>query len=57
VRQEIERGFSHGDDDAFDAVIGLLGMLEVVTGNRTTCDPAEEELIKLEGWIFGQSVG
>jgi hypothetical protein len=57
VRQEIETGFSHGDDDAFDAVIGLLGMLEVVTGNRRTCDPAEEEVIKLEGWIFGQSVG
>ena len=31
LRGEIEVGFPEGDD-AFDAVVGLFGMIEVITG-------------------------
>ncbi len=54
MRQEIEAGFRQGDD-AFDAVIGLLGMIEVVTGGRRPGEPKDEQIRKLEGWILGQS--
>jgi hypothetical protein len=47
----IENGFPEGDD-AFDAVVGLIGMIEVVTGKRK---PGEDRIQNLEGWILGQS--
>src|SRR5580700_923983 len=34
----IEQGFPDGDD-AFDATVGLFGMLEVLLGRRTAGDP------------------
>ncbi len=40
LKQVIEKGFPMGDD-AFDAVIGLFGMLEVVLGHRTTGKPSD----------------
>jgi hypothetical protein len=49
----IEQGFPDGDD-AFDAAVGLFGMLEVLMGRREPGDPNEESVRKLEGWILGQ---
>ena len=50
----IENGFPEGDD-AFDAVVGLIGMIEVVTGKRKPGEPSEDRIQNLEGWILGQS--
>ena len=50
----IQSGFPEGDD-AFDAVVGLFGMLEVVTGKRQSGEPKEERIRQLEGWILGQT--
>jgi hypothetical protein len=50
----IEKGFSDGDD-AFDAVVGLFGMIAVVTGRRQPGEPSEDRIRRLEGWILGQS--
>ena len=51
--QTIEHGFPDGDD-AFDATVGLFGMLEVLMGRREPGDPSEEGVRKVEGWILGQ---
>lgn len=53
LQDEIEAGFPEGDD-AFDAVMGLFGMIEVVSGKRQAGEPSENEIRKLEGWILGQ---
>jgi len=49
----IEKGFPEGDD-AFDAVVGLFGMIEVVTGRRQSGEPSGDRITMLEGWILGQ---
>ncbi len=49
-------GPSDGGEDAFDALIGLLGMLEVVDGRRPAA-PATAAPDRWEGWIIGQSSG
>lgn len=49
----IEQGFPNGND-AFDAVIGLFGMLEVVLGYRATGEPIDKAVSDIEGWILGQ---
>jgi hypothetical protein len=54
LKQQIERGFPKGDD-AFDAVIGLFGMLEVVLGHRATGEPIDKAVNDIEGWILGQT--
>jgi hypothetical protein len=51
-RPAIEDGFAN--DDAFDAAVGLFGMLEVLLCRRTLYEPEEENLRSVEGWIFGQ---
>ena len=51
----IECGFDadrHGDD-RFDALVGLLGMLDVVLGNRPD-GASGDEITRIEGWILGQ---
>ena len=53
LRGEIEAGFPEGDD-AFDAVVGLFGMIEVITGRRHTGEPSGNRIGKLEGWILGR---
>ena len=53
LQRTIEEGFLDGDD-AFDAVVGLFGMLEVLLRGRSSGEPNEESVRKLEGWIFGQ---
>jgi hypothetical protein len=55
LKQQIERGFPEGDD-AFDAVIGLFGMLEVVLGHRASGEPNSKAVDAIEGWILGQTV-
>jgi hypothetical protein len=54
--QTIEQGFPDGDD-AFDAIVGLFGMLEALMGRREPGDPSEEGIRKVEGWILGQQSG
>jgi hypothetical protein len=55
LRKEIQDGFQRGDDDAFDAVVGLLGMLQVCLGQRATGEPDELEIQDIEGWILGRA--
>ena len=50
----MEYGFPEGDD-AFDAVVGLFGMIEVATGRRQPGEPSKGRVRKLEGWILGQA--
>jgi hypothetical protein len=56
LMQTIEQGFPDGDD-AFDATVGLFGILEVLLRRRTAGDPDEGSVRKLEGWILGQQSG
>ena len=52
---EIADGFGGTNDgeDRFDAVVGLLGMLDVVLGNLPSGEP-EDDTTRIEGWILGQ---
>ena len=49
----LERGFDSDDD--FDAVVGLLGMLTVVLGERPSGEPRDDDGLAVEGWILGQA--
>ena len=46
-------GKQQNGEDQFDAVVGLLGMLDVVLGNRTPGAPSDQRT-RIEGWILGQ---
>jgi hypothetical protein len=54
----VEEGFSdgpHGEDE-FDAVIGLLAMISVVTGTLPSGEPRDDPAIStVEGWILGRA--
>ena len=52
---EIEDGFGRDKDgeDRFDAVVGLLGMLDVVLGHLPSGEPKDDST-RIEGWILGQ---
>ena len=50
---EINRGFTN--DDAYDAFVGLLGMINVLIGNRPEAAPVIDEVRQVEGWILGQA--
>ena len=55
----VRDGFS-GDptgEDRFDAVVGLMSMLEVITGRRDEGVDASAAAMQVEGWIFGQQSG
>ena len=54
LRKQIEDGFPQGKDDAFDAVVGLFGMLQVCLGQRATGEPDNREVREIEGWILGR---
>lgn len=41
-------------DDAFDAMVGLFGMLNVLRGNRAEGTPRDPTIRTVEGWILGQ---
>jgi len=53
----INDGFGPRKDgeDAFDAVVGLLSMIDVVLGIRSEGTP-DEQVRGIEGWILGQTV-
>jgi hypothetical protein len=57
LREAIGAGFdrSHGGDDGFDATVGLLGMINVLRGNRPSGEPDDPDVRGLEGWILGQA--
>jgi hypothetical protein len=58
VSEDLERairsGFGEGGDgeDPFDALVGLLGMIEVVLHHRLSGEPSDAGC---EGWILGQA--
>lgn len=54
---ELRDGFGRSDDgeDRFDAIVGLLGMLAVVLGERPVGIPASDEMSRVEGWILGRA--
>jgi hypothetical protein len=54
LRTAIEAGFPEGEDDAFDAVVGLFGMLQICLGPRTSGEPDDETIREIEGWILGR---
>lgn len=57
VLARVEAGFSAGSngEDEFDAVVGLLGMIGVVTGAFPTGEPRDHPPIAaVEGWILGR---
>jgi hypothetical protein len=55
LRSSIEDGFGPdtAGEDRFDAVVGMLGMLEVVDGHRDEGAPDLASVRTLEGWILG----
>jgi hypothetical protein len=57
AQAEIEGGFGAGADgvDRFDAVVGLLGMFGVIRGERTSGEPDDPVVRRIEGWILGQT--
>lgn len=56
VEAEIANGFgvSADGEDRFDAVVGLIGMLNILFGHRPSGDPADDSIQRIEGWILGQ---
>lgn len=46
-------GPSSRGEDAFDAVVGLFGMLNILAGRRLPGDPQLPVLKDIEGWILG----
>jgi hypothetical protein len=57
VLRRAEAGFSAGanGEDEFDAVVGLLAMIGVVTGAVPSGEPCDDPAISTtEGWIFGR---
>jgi hypothetical protein len=58
LTQQIESGFG-GDksgEDPFDAFVGLVSMLEVVSGRRPAAPALDDEVRRVEGWILGQAL-
>jgi hypothetical protein len=53
LKQAMRDGFPNGDD-AFDAVIGLFGMLQICLGLRDSGEPEDETIREIEGWILGR---
>lgn len=54
---QLQDGFGPTPDgeDPFDAVVGLLGMLNVVQGGRHEMPDLPPEVRMVEGWILGQT--
>lgn len=48
-------GSSGSGEDAFDSLVGLLGMIEVVDGRRGEGPTEEADVQRWEGWILGQT--
>jgi hypothetical protein len=59
IRGRVADGFSDGanGEDEFDAVIGLLAMISVITGKLAPGEPRDDAAVTtVEGWILGRSV-
>ena len=54
LSKEMRDGFLTGNDDAFDAVVGLFGMLRVCLGQRLSGEPDDPLIQDVEGWILGR---
>lgn len=54
VETAVRAGFS--SDDAFDAFVGMLGMVWVMLEKRPLFEPADPTVRQVEGWIFGQTL-
>ncbi|MCZ8105787.1 MAG: hypothetical protein O9972_48870 [Burkholderiales bacterium] len=56
LRDELSDGFGAGADgeDRFDAVLGLCGMVEVISSRRAEGAPDTDAVRRWEGWILGQ---
>jgi hypothetical protein len=56
-RRHIDDGFGSDrvGEDRFDALLGLLGMIEVVEQRRHEGRPDDQDILRWEGWILGQS--
>ena len=48
-------GESASGEDAFDALLGVLGMLLCMHGHRTVWEPGTPQLRQLEGWVLGRA--
>lgn len=48
-------GFGPGNsgEDPFDAVVGLIGMLSLLTGSLPQFEPKDKIIKQVEGWIMG----
>jgi hypothetical protein len=58
IHRRVESGFSddRNGEDEFDAAIGLLAMIAVVTGALDACVPADDPaVLNAEGWILGRA--
>ncbi len=55
LQREIRDGFGSAanGEDRFEAVAGLLGMLDVVLEYRDSRVPDDDAVRRAEGWIFG----
>lgn len=55
VHEQVLDGFGKGADgeDAFDALVGALGMIRVIESGIDDC-PADVAIRQVEGWILGQ---
>jgi hypothetical protein len=57
IAQRVQTGFSDdiNGEDEFDAVVGLLGMIGVVTGAIESGEPQDDPAVtSVEGWIVGR---
>lgn len=54
--RRVEHGLSEGPngEDEFDAIVGLLGMLAVITGATPSGEPEDDDVTSVEGWILGR---
>jgi hypothetical protein len=54
---QIEEGFGSSADgeDRFDALVGVLSMINVAAGRRSDGAPADQLIKSVEGWILGQA--
>ena len=57
LEPRLEKGLREGfrSDDAFDAVVGVFGMLNVVMKYRLPGDLDDERVRRVEGWMLGQA--
>ena len=57
MRTAIENGFGAdaAGEDRFDATIGVLGVINVLAGNRPDGIPGDPWLRRWEGWVLGQT--